>query len=150
MRQKYPDVKMKHESPEEQTAWIKRFVLEEISPLQVFKKQRTGWCRKDVTTAKYRPFGRLVVDLGGWNDPLAIQGATTGCSKALILGKPWYRIHPQTEMLEFIILEDGWQEEFMRCWDETKVKMLSADMTGRGWERLGPNASTLIPGPSVS
>ena len=50
------------------------FVLEEISPWQVFKKQRTGWCRKDVTTAKYRPFGRLVVDLGGGMTPWLSRG----------------------------------------------------------------------------
>ena len=34
-------------------------------------------------------------------------------------------------MLEFIILEDGWQEEFNRCWYETKTEMLSAEMTAR-------------------
>ena len=48
-------------------------------------------------------------------------------------------------MLEFIILEDGRQEEFMRCWYETKTEMLSAEKTTRGWESLGPKASTPTP-----
>ena len=132
-RQKFPNIKMKSLTPDEAVQWQQKFCKEEMKELTVHKHQETSWRRVDTTTAKYRPFGRVVQDLGGWTDAMAIAGATTGCSKCLILGHPWWRIHPQTEMLEFIILESGWQETFEKCWTECKTQMITG-----GEVALGP------------
>ena len=140
-RQKFPNIKMKSLTPDEAVQWQQKFCKEEMKELTVHKHQETSWRRVDTTTAKYRPFGRVVQDLGGWTDAMAIAGATTGCSKCLILGHPWWRIHPQTEMLEFIILESGWQETFEKCWTECKTQMITG-----GGVALGPATASPSPG----
>ena len=118
-----------------------------MQELTVVKTQETSWRRVDTTTAVYRPFGKIVQDLGGWGDALAIAGATKGCSKCLILGPPWWRIHPQTEMLEFIILEGSWEETFSKKWTECKSHMM-AD-AGSQPPIAGPSKQ-LAPPPSSS
>ena len=125
MRAKYPNIKMKSLTPDEARKWQVKFCTEEMQELTVVKTQETSWRRVDTTTAVYRPFGRIVQKLGGWGDALAIAGATKGCSKCLILGPPWWRIHPQTEMLEFIILVGSWEETFSKKWTECKSHMMA-------------------------
>ena len=147
MRATYPNIKMKSLTPDEAKEWQNKFCTDEMQELTVVKTQETSWRRVDTTLARYRPFGKVVQDLGGWGDALAVAGATKGCSKCLILGPPWWRIHPQTEMLEFIILEGGWEEKFSRCWTECKSHMM-AD-AGSQPPIAGPSKQ-LAPPPSSS
>ncbi len=64
----------------------------------------------------YRPLGKLIVDLGGWDDNAAVKGGLTAAGKCLALGKPWVRVHPQTEMTEFLVLQHGFNEDFDEEW----------------------------------
>ena len=138
---------MKSLTPDEARKWQVKFCTKEMQELTVVKTQETSWRRVDTTTAVYRPFGRIVQKLGGWGDALAIAGATKGCSKCLILGPPWWRIHAQTEMLEFIILEGSWEETFSKKWTECKSHMM-AD-AGSQPPIAGPSKQ-LAPPPSSS
>jgi hypothetical protein len=83
------------------------------------KNQLKSWSRIDTTTWKYRPFGRLVLDFGGWTDPAAIQGATTGAMQCLMMGDPFVKEHPQTKMMLFAIADIEWSETFEQSWKET-------------------------------
>ena len=71
------------------------------------------WSRIDSTKFKYRPFGKVVIDLGGWSDEQAVRGALTGCMQCELLGAPYVIQHPQTKMPIYAIAEIGWQENFM-------------------------------------
>jgi hypothetical protein len=83
------------------------------------KTQTKRWSRIDTTAWNYRPFGKLVVDFGGWEDPEAIRGAITGSLQCLTMGDPFVKIHPQTKMVLFAIAEIGWAEVFEQSWDQT-------------------------------
>ena len=112
MRQLYPDKKLNQMPPEEAEKWKREFVNLELKPLCVVKTETQSWSRADLTSAEYEPFGAIVVRLGGRDDPEAVQGAIVGTSKCLLMGPPWWRRHPQTEMIEFIILRIMWQDAF--------------------------------------
>lgn len=64
----------------------------------------------------YRTFGRLVLDLGGWDDAQAVKGAINATQKCAALGEPWAKIHPQTEMLIFLVIDEETEEEFSQSW----------------------------------
>jgi hypothetical protein len=76
------------------------------------------WSRTDSTNFKMVTFGRLVVDLGGWNDPAAIKGALRGCMQCEVMGPPFVRTHPQTAMPIYAIAEISWSEDFKTSWTE--------------------------------
>jgi hypothetical protein len=84
----------------------------ELTHLQEKKTVVRCWSRVDKSTFKYRTFGRLVLDFGGWTDKAAVQGASTAALKCLALGEPWAKQHPQTEMVEFAIVELAWEDHF--------------------------------------
>jgi hypothetical protein len=75
-----------------------------------------SWRRVDRCKGVYRNFGRLVQDLGGWQCPEAVAGATTAVSKCLLLGAPWVHRHPQTELVEYLVLQTEFEEEFDQNW----------------------------------
>ena len=123
MRQLYPDKKLNQMPPEEAEKWKREFVNLELKPLCVVKTETQSWSRADLTSAEYEPFGAIVVRLGGRDDPEAVQGAIVGTSKCLLMGPPWWRRHPQTEMIEVIILRTSWQEAFKKEWARTKTTL---------------------------
>ena len=87
--------------------------------LEEKKEHSKSWKRIDSTHFTYRPFGRLVLDLGGWTDPDAVQGATHGVLQCIMMGDPFVKVHPQTKMLIFAIADISWTEQFEKCWSET-------------------------------
>ncbi len=90
-----------------------------VEKLDARKTTVKEWRKVDSTAFPYRPFGKLVIDFGGWKDADAIKGATTGALQCLAMGEPWVRIHPQTKMVCFAIAEMGWREEFEQAWRST-------------------------------
>jgi hypothetical protein len=72
----------------------------------------------DRTKGKYRNFGRLVLDFGGWSCKEAIEGACTAMSKCMMMGPPWVHVHPQSGLTEYLVLEMDFEEEFTSMWSE--------------------------------
>ena len=83
------------------------------------KEKRTTWSRKDTQKFRYRPFGALVQDWGGWQSEEAVKGATNASAMCVAMGPPWVLIHPQSKLAEFAVVELSWQEEFEEAWKET-------------------------------
>ena len=96
-----------------------KWAVDQIEKMEQTKTIMTKWSKIDTSTWIYRPFGRLVVDFGGWEDPNAIKGATTGAMQCMTMGDPFIKIHPQTKMLLFAIVEVSWKEQFEQSWSET-------------------------------
>ena len=98
------------------------------------KKHHTKvWRRTDSTGFPYRPFGRIVIDLGGWDVINAIKGAVTGILQCELVGYPCVKAHPQTQMTLYAIAELGWSEQFEEAWATTKSFYSSAgDGGGEG------------------
>ena len=66
----------------------------------------------------YRTPAKVWEDLGGRSDPSIIEGVLKGHSKCVAMGPPWIHIHPQTELVEIVIIEFAWQETFETSWDQ--------------------------------
>lgn len=115
--EKYKGMKTRDEQQTFRLDWAK-LQLKEIVEKKVHKQ---SWSRVDRTKGRYRPFGRLVIDFGGWSDLMAIKGATTAATKCLAMGDPWVRIHAQSELAEFLVLEMEWEEEFGESWDHFRA-----------------------------
>lgn len=91
--------------------------------VKLTKVSTTSWSRVDRTKGRYRTFGKLVVDLGGWRCEDAVKGAIIACKKCAAMGAPWYKVHPQTEMLEFLVLESEFEEDFSKSWSQFKEEI---------------------------
>lgn len=87
--------------------------------LMATKTMDKAWARIDTNKYTYRPYGKMVLDFGGWSDPAAIQGATTGVLQCLLMGPPFIKQHPQTKMTLYAIAEIGWEETFTQSWRHT-------------------------------
>jgi len=84
------------------------------------KVHHQSWKRVDRTKGCYRNFGRLVLDFGGWSCKEAIEGATTAVNKCMLMGAPWITRHPQSDLVEYLVLEIEFEEEFSNMWSHFK------------------------------
>ena len=151
-RELYPNIKVKGLAPGKAEEFKMKFVHEEMGPLVVHKKQVTKFEKIDFSKVKMRTFGKLVMDMGGWSCADAIAGAACGASKCLVMGPPWWRIHPQTERMEFAIMETGWETLFKNAWEETKEEINGdgpkalMDGTAGGEKGVGQTLPALMDG----
>jgi hypothetical protein len=81
------------------------------------------WKRVDTTKGKYLSASQLVLDDGGWNDKYAVEGAQKLIEKAIAMGDPWVRIHPQTGRTLFLKLNFEFEELFEESWSNFRREM---------------------------
>ena len=96
--------------------WAER----EYENILMKRTQTTMWRRVDKEKGKYRPLGRLVKEYGGWRCAEAIKGAVCAAQKCLLLGPPWHRVHPQSGLVEYLVMECEFEESFAKSWCEFK------------------------------
>ena len=71
------------------------------------------------------------------------------------MGHPWSKLHPQSGLMEYAIVEQGWEEEYAVCWQETQDELLgavqAAEQLGRADDIIawGQDGS-FITGPNVN
>ena len=94
------------------------FLKGKIAELQKVKTKTKSWQRVDLSNCRYRTAARIFGDLGGEWDSSIGEGVVTGIKKCVAMGPPWFHRHPQTNLLEFVIIEFGWAETFTECWSE--------------------------------
>ena len=87
------------------------------SEQEIDKTQIKSWEKVDLTKCKYRTPARVFEDCGGRSDPSVIHGVMKGYAKCVAMGPPWIQIHPQTGLVEIVIIEYGWQEQFREAWN---------------------------------
>ena len=100
--------------------WRLKWVSATLEAMKSKYVIEVSWRKIETTKWVYRTFGALVIHLGGWNDPAAIEGATNGVIQTMSMGPPFVKMHPQTKMLMFAIAEMEWAEVFEEAWKETK------------------------------
>ena len=100
-------------SEEYRVEWL-RLQFKEFKESKVYSK---SWQRVDTTKGEYMPFGRIVVEEGGWEDEEAIKGATNLTCQCLAMGGNWLMTNPQTKRVMFLRLSFMWQEHFSETWD---------------------------------
>ena len=103
------------------------------------RSKTTTWARRDTARFRYRPFGSMVVEWGGWGCADAVKGATAAASKCVAMGHPWSKLHPQSGLMEYAIVEQGWEEEYAVCWQETQDELLGAVQTGASGDNATKN-----------
>jgi hypothetical protein len=100
--------------------WRLKWVSATLEAMKSKYVMEVSWRKIETTKWVYRTFGALVIHLGGWTDPAAIEGATNGVIQSMSMGPPFVKMHPQTKMLNFAIAEMEWAEVFEEAWKETK------------------------------
>lgn len=117
----------------------------ELVKLEEKRTHKQGWSRVDRTRGRYRPFGKLVVDFGGWTSPEAVRGAMTAAQKCCMMGEPWVRVHPQSQLTEYLVLELEFQEDFVQSWETFKSyqtggaqKVVGAEQVKGQTKSVGP------------
>lgn len=67
---------------------------------------------------RYRTAPKLFEDLGGRSDPSVAKGLAKAIQKCIAMGPPWLSPHPQHEMMEYVVIERGWEEKFKHSWQK--------------------------------
>ena len=93
-----------------------RWAAAERNKIKETQTYSESWKRVDTTRGKYKAFGRIVCDEGGWDDRGAVAGAKELARKCLAMGGQWVKRHPQTNRLIFMHLEFEWAEDMERAW----------------------------------
>jgi hypothetical protein len=96
----------------------------DIKTAEAKKIEITSWSTEDIQNMKYRTIGRIFEDLGGRTDPSVLEGLMAGIAMCTAMGHPWVHKHPQTGLIEFVIVEFSWAERFKRSWDSYKKENL--------------------------
>jgi hypothetical protein len=115
----------------EQAAFRLSWAKKQLSDFEEQRSFKQSFSRSDKTNGNYRTFGRMVVEFGGWQSKAAIAGATTAAQKCLAMGKPWIMIHPQSEMVLFLVLDFGFEEEFKKAWSHFRKERSSGSMSDK-------------------
>ena len=110
--EEYKNLTSQREAADFRLKWA-TLQFERLSEKKVHTK---SFSRRDTAKFTYRPFGRLVQDFGGWQNANAVAGATTAAVRCLSMGPPWAVKHPQTELVEYAVVEIEWQEEYQQSW----------------------------------
>jgi hypothetical protein len=92
--------------------WLKK----EYNKFHEERLYSKAWKRVDTTKGKYMSASQLVLDDGGWSDEFAVDGAQKLIEKAIAMGEPWVRIHPQTGRTLFLKLNFEFEELFEESW----------------------------------
>ena len=109
--------KNRGDAAEFRASWVK-------DTLQKWKEQRRetkSWSRVDTTKGTYMNFARLVKLWGGWKADEAIKGSVAAAQKCLCMGPPWLHVHPQSGLVEFLILDYGFTESFGQAWEHFRT-----------------------------
>ena len=114
--------------------WLKRQYDTAVNK----KRFTKSWTRVDKTKGQYRTFGALVVDLGGWKYEPAVKGASVAVSKCIAMGEPWIRRHPQTDMMEYLVLKMEWEETYEKCWSEFREEFMASSVGNGGGGATAP------------
>ena len=70
----------------------------------------------DYTKGRYLPVGKIVQEEGGWDDAEAVKGVMRLCARAIRLGEPWIKRNAQTGRLNYLYLEEGFEEKTSESW----------------------------------
>ena len=115
--------KNRGDAAEFRASWVK-------DTLQKWKEQRRetkSWSRVDTTKGTYMNFARLVKLWGGWKADEAIKGSVAAAQKCLCMGPPWLHVHPQSGLVEFLILDYGFTESFGQAWEHFRTDYSAGD-----------------------
>jgi hypothetical protein len=112
------------------------------------KVHQTSWKRVDRTKGRYRPVGRLIADFGGFDSPEAVEGAANAVNKCLMMGAPWVVRHPQSNLLEYLVLEMEFEEEFSNMWSHFKKSWETKALGDAGDEKPGAISGSVDGGKS--
>jgi hypothetical protein len=114
-----------HMNRSEAAAFRLKWAKAEYDKFMDEKVHMRSWTRIDITKGHYRSVSQLVIDDGGWQDEDCIEGVQKLIEKALAMGDPWIRIHPQTGRMLFLKLSFEFAEEFAESWSSFRKQFTS-------------------------
>jgi hypothetical protein len=88
------------------------------------RSNTTTWAKRDLVRFRYKPLGAMVVEWGCWGGADALKGATAAAAKCVSMGPPWAKLRPQSGLMEYAVVEQCWEEEYVVCWQETQNELL--------------------------
>lgn len=118
------------DAAEYRMGWLKK----EYKKFQEERVYSKIWKRVDTTKGKYLSASQLVLDDGGWSDEFAVEGAQKLIEKAIAMGDPWVRIHPQTGRTLFLKLNFEFEELFEESWSNFRKEINDGNIAGNAAE----------------
>ena len=107
-----------------------QWVQKEYAMTQEKRSFVETWRRVDVTKGRKMTLSKMSRDEG--HDVESIIGCLKTAYKCSLMGFPWCGIHPQSEGMEYMKLEFGFEETFEQCWSIYKTEFNDLiNLTGR-------------------
>ena len=91
-----------------------RWVEEKYKAMKRGRVKSETWRHVDITSGKRMPLGKMIQDQG--HDQLGVLGCIKTAYKCSLMGAPWAQQHPQTERMEYTLLESSFAETFEGAW----------------------------------
>ena len=76
------------------------------------------WKRANLQNAPFRTLPQLIIDKGGFGFPDIVEGCVAAASRCALMGEPWCHRHPQTDLMEYAVIDFSWSDQFEECWAE--------------------------------
>jgi len=96
------------------------------------RSRSTDYMKIDRTLGTYKTFGAIVVSLGGWSWPPAIEGAKNLVCRCALMGGEWVYHCPFTKMLKFMELDISNSTMLVNKWGEYKQYQGAGDAVAQG------------------
>jgi hypothetical protein len=100
----------------DQKLFRKQFAESQFNSFTASKTHTKAWRRVDVQKGQYLNTDQLIHHQQAANSEKGMSGVRMLMEKAIALGPPWIREHPQTERTLFLTLEFEFAEEFEKSW----------------------------------
>jgi hypothetical protein len=84
------------------------------------KTKTSVWRRVDTTRGKYMSVPQLLTEQGDSEE--AMTGIVKLIKRCSAMGPPWIRLHPQTEIMLYLLLDFQFTEDFDQSWGHYKVE----------------------------
>ncbi|CAK0878510.1 unnamed protein product, partial [Prorocentrum cordatum] len=114
------------------------FLKSKAEEREAILSQTTTWSKTDFQGCHYRTAAKIFEDMGGRSDPMIADGVIRGVEKCIALGPPWIQRHPQTGIMEYVIIQFGWVEKFNKAWSEY-IEMKNVAPDGQSGSAVDPN-----------
>ena len=112
-----------------------KWAKEQFSYILESKTHEESYSKVDTTKGDFHTFGGLVIELGGWQWPPAIEGAKLHFIKAMRLGGSWVCLDEMSNLLLALRLKPSFQEVLTTKWTRfTKLHNEAMNSSGLGNE----------------
>ena len=103
---------------EEKTEFRRQWAEARWEAKSKVREQTRGYKHIDLSRGRYRSPTWILREEGGRDDPAARESTRRFVEECIKMGPPWYKRNNQLDRVDFLILEEGYEEAFEKAWTE--------------------------------